>query len=249
MQPPVKPEWRDMRPGKRLRAVVFDLDDTLVESTVDFPKFKSLVIRRVGEFGDDPGAYSPSETIVAILERFEGRMARRGVPGAEVRRMLADLDRIMDSVEMEKVEGTSALPGAREVLEALRGRGVKVGVLTRGCEEYASRALSLTGLAGLVDAMECRNSHTRPKPYPDSYLRLVGALGVDKDETVFVGDHPIDAQCAANAGVPFIGVMTGDVPEEVLRGAGSAMVAKDVGGLAGFFERALDDSPPKGLSK
>ncbi len=240
MQPPAPTEWREMRPGKRLRAVVFDLDDTLVESTVDFPKFKSLVIRRMGEFGDDPGAYSLSETIVAILDRFEARMAGKGVPEAEVRRMLAELDRIMDSVEMEKVEGTSALPGAKEVLEVLRGRGVRVGVLTRGCEEYAARALSLTGLAGLVDAMECRNSHTRPKPYPDSYLRLVGALGVDKDETLFVGDHPIDAQCASNAGVPFIAVMTGDVPVEVLLKAGSAMVVRDVGGLAGFFERALD---------
>lgn len=240
MQPHAQPEWRELRPGKRLRAVVFDLDDTLVESTVDFPKFKSLVIRRMGEFGDDPGAYSPSETIVAIIDRFEARMAGKGVPEAEVRRMLAELDRIMDSVEMEKVEGTSALPGAREVLEVLRGKGVRVGVLTRGCEEYAARALSLTGLAGLVDAMECRNSHTRPKPYPDSYLRLVGALGVDKDETLFVGDHPIDAQCASNAGVPFIAVMTGDVPGEALLKAGSVMVVRDVGALAGFFERALD---------
>jgi phosphoglycolate phosphatase len=238
MNAPATPDWRDLRPGRRLRAVVFDLDDTLVESTVDFPKFKSLVIRKIGEFGDDPGAYSLSETIVAILERFERRMAERGSSEAEVRRMLSELDRIMDSVEMEKVEGTAALPGAREVLEFLRARDVKVGVLTRGCAEYASRALALTGMASLVDAMECRNSRTRPKPYPDSYLRLVGALGVDKEETVFVGDHPIDAQCAANAGVPFLAVMTGDVPEEVLAGAGSIIVARDVGQLTGFFGRA-----------
>lgn len=226
-------------PAKRLRAVVFDLDDTLVVSTVDFPKFKGLVIRRIGEFGDDAALYDPSETIVMIIDRFERRMAERGVPEAEGRRMLAELDRIMDAVEMEKVDGTEALPGAEDVLRLLRGNGVKVGVLTRGCAEYAARALSLTGLDGLVDAMECRNSHTRPKPYPDSYLRLVEALGVDKDETVFVGDHPIDAQCAANAGVPFVGVMTGDVPGEDLSDAGSFMVAEDVGALRGFFEDLL----------
>lgn len=220
-------------------AVVFDLDDTLVESTVDFPKFKSQVIGRIGEFGDDPRLYSLSETIITILERFEQRMVDRGIPEVEIRRMLAELDRIMDAVEMEKVEGTAALPGARGILEMLRGKGVKVGVLTRGCAEYASKALSLTGMAGLVDAVESRNSDTKPKPYPDSYLRLVRALGVDKDDTLFVGDHPIDAQCAANAGVPFVGVMTGDVPEEVLVSAGSAIVARDVGELTRFFEDAL----------
>ena len=226
-------------PGRRLRAVVFDLDDTLVVSTVDFAKFKGLVLRRIGGFGDDVGMYDPSDTIVKILDRFERRMAERGAPEAEVRRMLADLDTIMDAVEMEKVEGTAALPGAKDVLQMLRDRGVKVGVLTRGCAEYAERALTLTGLHGLVDAMECRNSHTRPKPYPDSYLRLVGALGVDKDETVFVGDHPIDAQCADNARVSFIGVLTGDMPAEALREAGSFAVADDVGGLRPFFEDLL----------
>ena len=219
------------RPSKPLRGVVFDLDDTLVVSTVDFPKFKGLVIDRIQEFGEDRSLYDPSETIVTILDRFERSVREKGVLDHRVRDMLAQLDRIMDEVELERVEDTAAIPGAAETLTLLRRKGVKVGVLTRGCEAYAKEAMARTGIDGLVDAIECRNSHSRPKPYPDSYLRLVDALGVAKDETLFVGDHAIDARCAKNAGVPFIGVGTGDVPERDLVEAGAFMVARDVGEL------------------
>jgi len=228
-----------IRPIKRLRAVVFDLDDTLVLSTVDFPKFKGLVIDRIEEFGEDRGLYDPSETIVRILDKFEARMRKNGVPEAGIRSMLAELDEVMDAVELERVDETAVIPGAPETLKFLRDRGVRVGVLTRGCDGYARKAMSRTGIDGLVDAIECRNSHTRPKPHPDSYLRLVRSLGVDKEETLFVGDHAIDAHCAANAGVPFIGVMTGDVPEQVLLDAGSFVVARDVGELRALLEPLL----------
>ena len=226
---------------KMIRAVIFDLDDTLVESTVDFAKFKRLVIQRIGQFGDDSSLYRPDETIVSIVARFEDRMRNRGVDENKMRTMLAELDRIMDGVELERVSETTAIKGAIELLGYLRTKGVRIGILTRGCEEYALTAMRITGMEALVDQVECRNSKTKAKPNPDSYLNLVRKLGVPKEETVFVGDHPIDAQCAANAGVPFLAVRTGDVPEEALRDAGSVEVFSDVRDMMGWFENLLND--------
>ncbi len=224
---------------KIIRAVVFDLDDTLILSTVDYAKFKTQVIERIGSYGDDKSLYSPNETIVAILGRFEDRMRRGGIPDEEVSRRLEEMDKIMDAVELEKISDTMAIKGALELLSLLKARHVKIGILTRGCGEYATRVLSMTGMLPMVDSIECRNSRTKPKPSPESYLKLVDALGVRKEETIFVGDHPIDAQCAANAGVAFVGVETGDVPPEALRAAGSAEVFMDVGQMADWFETIL----------
>lgn len=230
--------------GKRIRevkAVVFDLDDTLVESTVNFPKFKGLVIERIASYGEDRADYSTNETVVAIINRYEARMRRDGVPSTEIKRRLTELDKIMDDVEMERVSETAAYEGAKRLLKLLRESGIKIGVLTRGCGEYADAALSKTDLLGLVDALECRNSKTKPKPDPEAYLKLVASLGVSKEQTIFVGDHPLDAQCASNAGVPFIAVRTGDVPEDILRRAGSVEVFKDVGELADWLGRTLNE--------
>ncbi len=227
--------------GRRIKAVIFDLDDTLVESTVNYGKFKGLVLERLVSWGEDRHDYRPEETIVAILSRYEQRMKASGMPEEDVASRLSELDRIMDEVEMECVSETKVIRGARELLRTLKGRGVKVGILTRGCGRYAEAALAATGMLGLVDFVESRNSKTKAKPNPESYLRLVRALGVHKEETIFVGDHPIDAQCAANAGVPFIAVRTGDVPEDVLREEGSVEVFGDVGEMIAWFESELRD--------
>jgi len=222
-----------------VKAVVFDLDDTLVESTVNYGKFKTLVIERIASYGDDGGLYSAGETIVSILGRYEEALRHKGVDEIEIRRRLAEMDKIMDSVELERVGETSAMAGAEHLLGFLRSRGVKAGVLTRGCADYAERALATAGLRGLVDALECRNSETRPKPDPDAYLKLCAVLGVEKDSTIFVGDHPIDAKCAENAGVSFLGVQTGSAPEDSLRDSKAAEVFPDLGHLEQWLKSRI----------
>lgn len=223
------------------KAVIFDLDDTLVASTVDYAKFKRLVIDRIVRDGEPRGSYDPGELIVTIIARYEASMRSKGLPEAQVRDKVAELDRIMDAVELERVSETTRIAGALEVLSLLKARGVKVGILTRGCEQYARAALERAGLSHLVDEVECRNSKTKPKPSPESYQKLAKALGVRPEETVFVGDHPMDAQCAANAGAPFVGVMTGDVPEEELLDSGSVAVFRDVAHMLPWLEDILSD--------
>jgi HAD superfamily hydrolase (TIGR01549 family) len=185
--------------------------------------------------------YSLNETIVAILNRYEGRLRAQSADEGLIRKRLSELDGIMDDVEMEHVDESAAIHGASELLRYLRAKGVRIGVLTRGCQAYATTALRKTGLLELVDAVECRNSETKPKPDPEAYVRLVKALRVRKDQTLFVGDHPIDAQCARNAGVPFLAVLTGDVPEEKLREAGSAEVFPTASEMAEWFRAKLGD--------
>ncbi|HEX7392908.1 MAG TPA: HAD family hydrolase [Thermoplasmata archaeon] len=225
---------------KGIKAVIFDLDDTLVESTVNYGKFKRLVIDRITDRGEDGSEYRMDETIVVILSRYEKAMKGKGLSKGEIASRLAELDRIMDEVELESVDETVAIRGAAEVLDHLRRNGVKVGILTRGCHEYATAALRATSMLDMVDALECRNSDTKAKPDPESYLKLVSQLGVGKDETLFVGDHPIDAQCASNATVPFVGVLSGDVPEEVLRRSGSMAVFRDVGEMLDWIRSGLN---------
>jgi len=218
---------------------VFDLDDTLVESTVDYAKFKRLVIDRMVSHGERRDKYRPEETIVAIIARYEASLRDKGASERTIRERLRELDDIMDAVEMEHAHETKAISGAADLLMALRKHDLRIGILTRGCEEYARRVLKVCGIEALVDEIESRNSETKAKPDPEAYLKLVSRLGVHKDETVFVGDHPIDAQCARNAGVLFVAVRTGDVSDEVLESAGSAAVFQNVGQMVDWFERLL----------
>ncbi|UCE91516.1 MAG: HAD family hydrolase [Methanobacteriota archaeon] len=220
--------------------MVFDLDDTLIVSTVDYARFKRLIIDRIAATeGDDPSRYSPSEGIVSLIGRYRETMKGRGESTERIAAELAEFDRIMDGVELERIEETKEIPGARELLTHLKAHEIKIGILTRGCEEYVSAALAMTDMTGLVDAVECRNSSVPPKPSPEPYWRLVGRLGLRPEETVFVGDHTIDLVCAKQAGVPFVGVMTGNLSEEELMEAGSVAVFESVAQMAAWTKLAL----------
>ena len=225
--------------SKALKGVVFDLDDTLVLSTVDYVRFKELIIERIALEGEDPSEYDPTEGIMQLIGRFRQSMMARGRAESETLRVLADMEAIMDGVEMERVRETRGIPGAKELLQTLRNRGVRIGVLTRGCEKYATTVLEMTGMLEFVDELECRNSEVPPKPSPEPYWRVVGRLGLEVRDTVFVGDHYLDAACAREAGVPFIGVRTGDLTEEQLRDAGSIEVLESVADMIAWF----DDAP------
>ena len=226
--------------GSGLRGVVFDLDDTLILSTVDYARFKTLIIESISTMGDDAGLYSPHEGIVGLIDRFSDRMLEKGWTDRQVKEALDEFERIMDGVEMERVHETRELEGARELLEYLDSRGVRIGILTRGCREYAEEALRLTGLREYVHALECRNPDMPAKPNPEPYWHLVEQLGLRPEDTIFVGDYLLDAICAERAGVPFLGVMTGDLTEEQLREAGSIAVFPSVADLLPWFEPLLE---------
>lgn len=226
-----------------VKGVIFDLDDTLILSTVDYERFKRLIIERISATGgDDPGRYSPSDGILSLIGRYRERMEENGLDAKQIAAELAEFDRIMDCVELEKIRDTREIPGARDLLALLRRYGIKTGILTRGCEDYATTALQLTGMDGLVDAVESRNSRVPPKPDPESYWRLVRKLGLRPEETIFVGDHTIDLICAKRAGVPFIGVMTGDLSEAELTEAGSVVVFESVAEMLRWARSALGES-------
>jgi phosphoglycolate phosphatase len=222
-----------------MKGVIFDLDDTLVLSTVDYTRFKKLIIGRIALEGEDVRDYSSNEGIVSLIARFRHSMEEAGRSSSEVRAILREFDQIMDDVELERADETEAIPGASALLALLRDRGVKVGVLTRGCERYARFVLRLTGMLDLVDAIECRNSDVPPKPSPEPYWRLAAQLGLQPEETVFVGDHLIDAKCARSAGVRFVGVLTGDLTEHELRDAGSTEVFTSVAEMMPWFDEIL----------
>lgn len=236
----MRPGLSEKLRGVRLKGVVFDLDDTLILSTVDYTRFKTLIIERIASMGEDPTLYSPGDGIIVLMDRFAERMIALGWTEEEVGEALGEFEAIMDEVELERVAETREMEGARDLLEHLVSRGIRVGILTRGCLRYAEEALRLGGLREFVHALECRNSRMPAKPNPEPYWHLVERLGLRPEETVFVGDHLLDAACAERAGVPFVGVLTGDLAEEDLLGAGSVAVFPSVADMVPWFVGLLD---------
>lgn len=210
--------------GQRsIAAVIFDLDGTLIRSSIDFVKMKNRIIAHFRSLGVDSEDFSSSRPTFEIVQKGIERLKKKSSEEivSEVRRRINE---IMTDVEMEQVDSVSAIAGVSETVKLLKEKGIKIGILTRSCREYALESLQTTGLSKLVDSVAARDDVDRPKPDPDQVIMLAQKLNVKLEETLMVGDHPIDALCAKNSNVHFIGVLTGSSDADAFRKIGCDLI-------------------------
>jgi len=194
----------------KLKGIVFDLDSTLVNSHVDFPKMKKRIIKLLESNGHPLGTLSPiDQTTVVIMEHAEREWEKQGKPEEERRRLRDIITGYMNQGELEAVETLTEIIGVSEAVEKLKAKGLKLAILTRGHHEYAVEALKKTGMHGYFDLILGRGETPQPKPYKEAIDYTVRRMGLTVDDIVMVGDHQIDYDSAKNSQCRFIGVATG----------------------------------------
>lgn len=193
----------------KLKGIVFDLDGTLIHTTINFTTMKEKMIKVLEAMGVPKGLYTSNQTTVVIIAGAEELLQKEGRPQEEIDEMHRILGEIMDQGELDAIPNISEVEGVQETLRELRSMGYKLAVLTRSHHGYAVEALRKIGSLDLFDIILGRGETPKPKPYPEALEHTAMLLGVETEETIFVGDNHIDAKSAENAKVPFIGVKTG----------------------------------------
>jgi sugar-phosphatase len=198
------------------RAVLFDMDGTLVDSTA--------VVEEVwGEFAVRYGL-----DIAEILRTSHGIQAadtvRRFAPaGADVVALTAELG----AMERVRTAGIVALPGAAELLRSLPADAV--ALVTSADRILADIRMGAAGLAMPAKAVTAELV-THGKPHPEGYLKAAGLLGVEPEDAVVFEDAPagIAAGVAAGIRTVAVGPNTGPLPDGVLHIADYSAVSAAV---------------------
>ncbi len=219
-----------------VKGVVFDLDGTLIRSSVDFKAMKRRMIDILARYGVPRELLGTDKTTVENLRRAERIWDEMGVDQEVRRKALKEVEEVMNEAELEALPTVEAIEGVREALEKLRGKGLKLAVLTRGHQTYAVEALRRAGLLELIDVILTRDTVRKPKPDPEALLEAAKRLGLGIDEIIFVGDHPMDSACAEGASVRFIAVLTGWMGEDEWRAVGVSEVVESVSTLPEYLD-------------
>jgi HAD superfamily hydrolase (TIGR01509 family) len=169
---------------------------------------------------DSEDAWARAETdLFARYSKVYGRRERRALIGTSLpesgRRMEVLLElpgqgaRLVEElVELAAVEfaaGVQPLPGARELVSALRGRR-PIGVASNSLRHLMEMALRGAGLEGLFDVVLAGDQVINPKPAPDLYLEISRRLGSHPTETIGLEDTPTGVAAAKAAGLYVIGI-------------------------------------------
>lgn len=192
-----------------VRAVLFDLDGTLLRQTIDFDRMREEVLCLVGRFGLEPEPYRAMH-VLELIDRVGAALdARR--PGDGPRFALAAQE-VVTAIEVAAAEGAEAYPGVPEFLVRLREAGFGVGIVTRNCRPAVERALASHMLA--CDVLLTRDDVARVKPDPEHLRVALMHLGVPAAEAVMCGDHPMDVIAGRRAGAATVGILSDGLPAD-----------------------------------
>lgn len=192
----------------RARAVLLDLDGTLLDTVADLA---AAVDAMLVELGRAPIGESAVRTYVGKGARVLVRRALAGsldAPGDE-----AAVEAAMPVFERHyaRENGASArlYPNVVEGLAAMRSRGLTLACVTNKPQSFADALLGRTGLSRFFAAIVGADAHLARKPDPAPLLHACQRLGVAPTQAVAIGDSMNDVQAARAAGIPVIVVPYG----------------------------------------
>lgn len=191
---------------KPLRAVLFDLDGTLIDSI-------GLIVDAMhyAFAGFDGAVPADSEWMAGIGTPLYKQLALYARSPDELN-MLRERYRAFQLIHHDRV--IKEYPGTKAVLEALHARGLLMGVVTSKGDELTRRGLELTALAKFLPVTITADSVTKHKPEPEPVLLALERLGVGADEALMMGDSPHDISSGNAAGVETVGALWGPFTRE-----------------------------------
>jgi HAD superfamily hydrolase (TIGR01509 family) len=197
----------------RIRAVLFDVDGTLLDS-------------------NDAHAHAWLDSLRGHGRNvpFDHVRSRIGMGGDKLLLEVLGID--AESVEGESInERRSAIlkayylpdlgpfPGARLLVERLRSRGLALAAVSSSKREDIQDLLRAAGVADLIPTVICADDADASKPDPDLVEVTLDRLGVSAEEAIMIGDTPYDIKAGKRAGVAVVALRCGGFPEKTLSGA------------------------------
>ena len=178
----------------RIRALLFDLDGTLIDSKKDLVLSVNATLRAIGreELPEDLVASYVGSGAPVLISRALG-----GSPDSQ--ELQSALRYFLSHYEEHKLDNTRAYPGVRKTLVQLNG--TPMAVLTNKPANISVRILEELGLAPFFKAIYGGNSFATKKPDPLGANTVLRDLHVAAHEAAMVGDSEVDVQTARNAGM------------------------------------------------
>ncbi len=177
--------------------LIFDLDNTLIMSHIDFVGIRHRLIDMLEDAGF--ADQSRDALLAQSLSELVALGARASPP------LAGPMWEVIRAAEVQGLEGAMPADGAKAVLRILRARGFHLALLTNNAREGLVERLEGLGLAPYFETVATRDDVPALKPDAGGVRYVLARLPAE-GHAYMIGDAWIDAQAARDAGIRFIGV-------------------------------------------
>ena len=219
------------KPLGKVQAIVFDFDGTLAVLNIDFSFMRERVFDLMKHFGVAE-EWVGEKYLLEIIDEVYQILWRKDPSSAED--FYRKGHQILHEIEMKAAEKGSLIPGTEATLENLRRKKIKVGIITRNCEDAVRKVFPK--INDFCDVFVSRDLVKKVKPHPDHLTYVMASLKISGGKSVMVGDHLIDVQAGKRVGMKTIGVLTGRTKQEEFEKAGADYVLRDITEVSELLE-------------
>lgn len=228
--------WR-LEGNVAITLIIFDLDGTLVDSSVDIT---DAINYAVAPFGIQPITVSTATGLIGEgITRLIEKLIEHSHPVSRKEHFTSEelLRRFLDYYSSHLVVHTTVYPGVRETIERLRE--YRKAVISNKREELSVRVLQELGLGRYIDLVVGSDTTPSRKPSPVPLVYAMEKLGAARDETLIVGDSNFDIEAGKAAGIKTVGAAYGYRSVDFLKDAD--FIIHEMGELLDIVTRL---SPP-----
>src|ERR1700675_3379858 len=172
-----------------VRALIFDLDGTLIDSKCDLIHSVNAMLQKMGR------QELPEQTISGYIGHGAPTLVARALGGTATEdEHQHALQFFLGYYEEHKMDTTCAYPGVAETLAQLQRKALPMAILTNKPARISVRILDALGLAGYFRAIYGGNSFETKKPDPLGANTILGEFGAAPEETVVIGDSEVRSE-------------------------------------------------------
>jgi len=216
----------------KTQALLFDIDGTLVDSN-------ELHVRCWIEAFAHFGKNLEHDVVRHQIGKGGDLLVPDLLNAKEMRRFGEELKKYRTELYKEKyMPEAKPFAGARETLEALHARGIRIALASSSNEDEVEYYTQLLGVEALIEASTSKKDAQHSKPSPEIFRAALERCGADEGRTFAVGDTPYDILAAHRIPLPIVAVLSGGFERELL--AKSEFLFDDVTRIVDELKR-LDD--------
>ncbi len=201
-----------------IKAVIFDLDGTLLDSLEDLAEAINHALKEYGYPEHSAGE------VKEMVGHGLGYLVSAAAPGCTEEEALEMKSLFIEYYNKNSQKRTKPYDGIVPLLSRLKADGMKLAVVTNKPDVLLGNILSPI-FGDIFDAVTGQIDGMPTKPDPTLTLTLIGKMGLKPCECAFVGDSDTDMQTAAGAGALPIGAAWGYRSRDILAGAGAKYIA------------------------
>jgi HAD superfamily hydrolase (TIGR01509 family) len=216
-----------------IRAVIFDVDGTLVDTNDLHTASWVEAFRRFGH-------EIPSEAVRPQMGKGGDQLMPALLPPDVVERQGDEIKAYRGDIFMrDYLPRARAFPEVPGLLRRVRAAGQRVVLASSSKADEVERYKEIAGIADLIDAATTADDAERSKPSPDIFRAALERIApIPPGDAVAVGDSPFDAEAAAKVGLRAVGLLCGGFPEDALRRAGFVALYRDPADLLANYDRS-----------